>query len=117
VDTEYPTSRWNVYPFHFSDGEDWDPSRTSAAARKLMEQGVQMLGYGEVHVNDYGYDWTNLLPEFKKAFPLTEYSREGLTVVSSTDVKLPFVGVVIKDKKHIYPAVQEFLKKERWSKK
>ena len=48
IDTEYPTNRWNVYCWHFSDGEDFDEKRTIEELEKLMNRGVNMIGYGEV---------------------------------------------------------------------
>ncbi len=38
VVSEYPTERWNVYPFHFSDGEDWAVERTLQAVRALLDR-------------------------------------------------------------------------------
>lgn len=35
IDSEYPTVRWNVYPFHFSDGEDWDVEHTVGSLEQL----------------------------------------------------------------------------------
>ncbi len=48
IDTEYPTSKWNVYPFHFSDGEDWDVDRTVKSLEKMLDRGVANFGYGEI---------------------------------------------------------------------
>lgn len=46
----YPPSSWNIYVFHFSDGENW-----SADNEKLLEEihqcikyPVNMIGYGEI---------------------------------------------------------------------
>jgi len=53
VETEYNPSRWNIYPFHFSDGEDFEPIKTVTSAKKLLHLGVNMLGYGEIQADAY----------------------------------------------------------------
>ena len=47
IDTEYPTSRWNVYPFHFSDGEDWDAWKTARGAAEPSFTGTFPLSATE----------------------------------------------------------------------
>lgn len=118
IDTQYQSNRWNNYVFHFSDGEDNSPKKTADEIKKIIGQNVQMVGYGEVHV-DSGYDYSsaNLLPEFKiqfKDFGLTSYELQSGIKVTSCDKRFPFVGVVIAKREHVYPAIKEFLKKGRW---
>ena len=53
-----------------------------------------------------------------EAFTLTEQQVpvDGATMsVSSGLDALPFLGVVIEDRNQIWPALREFLKKDRWS--
>lgn len=113
VDSTYPAVRWNIYPFHFSDGEDFSPEATIASIRKLMQKGVRMLGYGEVHAED-GYDAPRLWPAFVQEFGLRSYNSGDLEVCSSVSADFPFLGVKISAKEHILLAIQEFLKKGRW---
>ena len=118
IDTQYQSNRWNNYVFHFSDGEDSDPKKTAEEIKKIIGQGVQMVGYGEVHV-DSGYDYSsaNLLPELKtqfQSFGLTSYELQSGIKVTSCDKRFPFVGVIIAKREHVYPAIKEFLKKGRW---
>jgi sporulation protein YhbH len=113
VENEYSPQRWNIYPFYFSDGEDLDAQRTVESARKLMGAGINMLGYGEIQVDYY------------TSHKLVDAFRKGLDLVRVRDVEgdfealrgrgpdTPFVGVVIKDKTHVYPALKEFLRKDR----
>lgn len=112
VDTQYPTNRWNVYAFHFSDGEDWEAERTVEEVKKLLARKVNMLGYGEIQTGSYIF--SNLMKAFKKQLSLEEKIIEGMTVVSSKSKETPFLGVVITDRAHIYLSLKEFLKKERW---
>ena len=118
VDSQYPTSAWNVYAFHFSDGEDWEAKDSMHEARKLFSQGIRMFGYGEIHVDESYRSYGNLFPAFKEAFPITDQQvpvDEETMSVSAGTVDFPFLGVVIEDKKHIWPALKAFLKQDRWS--
>jgi hypothetical protein len=113
VQTEYPSSKWNVYAFHFSDGEDFEPDRAVSSARRLMELGVNMMGYAEVQASPY--DFSNLMSTFAGELQLQRdvASHDGFLSVSSKDPSLPFAGVLLKRKEHVYPALREFLKKDR----
>ena len=60
----------------------------------------------------------NLLPSFKETFPLVDSNvtiDEVSLDVASGGEDLPFLGVVIQDRKQIWPALREFLKKDRWA--
>lgn len=50
IDERYPPSRYNIYPFHFSDGDNLtsDNDRCVKLVRELMEK-CNMFGYGEVN--------------------------------------------------------------------
>ncbi len=114
VETEYNPEKWNIYPFHFSDGEDFEPERTVASAKKLMERGVNMLGYGEIQADHYFSSY--LMKAFAEELHLQPQSfpdRCGCEVFLGGDASTPFVGVILKDKSHVYSAVKAFLKKER----
>lgn len=115
VETEYPVESWNNYVFHFSDGEDWDPDATAKVALRLIQRGIQMLGYGDVHSKGYSSS-SNLLPAFKAHFPVSEINTKDGFRFYSGEKNFPFLGAVIEDKKHIYLALLEFLKKGRWAK-
>ena len=118
IDSEYSTDVWNVYAFHFSDGEDWETKESMQEARKLFGRGIRMFGYGEIHTSDYR-TYGNLFPAFKEAFSLTEHqvpaADDSLVTVAAGTAEFPFLGVVIEDRKHIWPALKEFLREDRWS--
>ena len=118
IDTEYPTDRWNVYAFHFSDGEDWNANESMVEAKKFFEKGINMFGYGEIHVDEYYRPQSTLIPAFASNFPITEWvvPIEGGTMkMYSGKDDFPFLGMVIENKSGIWPALKEFLKKDRWS--
>jgi uncharacterized protein len=113
IETEYNPSRWNIYPFHFSDGEDFEPLQTIASAKALMKLGVNILGYGEIQVDPYSS--SRLMETFARELNLsrTFSSYGGLTMYTGMETSVPFIGVMLQDKSHVYPALKEFLRKER----
>lgn len=53
---EYPVNEWNIYPFHFSDGDNWSGEDTRFCVKLLKEYflpNVNMFGYGQVE-SKYG---------------------------------------------------------------
>lgn len=56
IDNEYPADQWNIYPFHFSDGDNWSMDDTLSCVRLLKEEmlpRVNMFAYGQVE-SPYG---------------------------------------------------------------
>ena len=56
IDDEYPSDRWNIYPFHFSDGDNWSVDDTHACVELLKNHvlpAVNQFGYGQVE-SPYG---------------------------------------------------------------
>jgi uncharacterized sporulation protein YeaH/YhbH (DUF444 family) len=113
VETEYNPTRWNVYPFHFSDGEDFDPMKTVASAKRLLEMGVSMLGYGEIQADPYSA--SRLMDTFESELRLEKRTPgpEEFQILVGKEQTTPFMGAVLKDKSHVYLTLREFLKKER----
>ncbi len=113
VETEYNPNRWNIYPFLFSDGEDFEPDKTVASARRLLQLGVNVLGYGEIQVDMYSS--SKLMDNFYRDMNLNRhYSGQGwFTVYLGSENSVPFIGAVLQDKSHVYYALKEFLRKER----
>ena len=56
IDDHYPPDEWNIYPFHFSDGDNWSMDDTLSCV-ELMKQKllprVNMFAYGQVE-SPYG---------------------------------------------------------------
>jgi hypothetical protein len=113
IETEYNPARWNLYPFHFSDGEDFEIMKTVASAKRLLQLGVNMLGYGEIQADPYSS--SRLMDAFAREFHLQKHRviTTDFEVFSGTDPATPFVGAILKDKSHVYLTLSEFLKKER----
>jgi sporulation protein YhbH len=110
VDREYPASRWNIYPFHFSDGEDWDPKRTVRTVRDLLERGISAFGYGEIQSE---YSSSVLLETFRKDLGMKPERFEDLRYYEGCDGEIPLLGVVIRSKADLYPALRVFLKPDQ----
>jgi len=113
VEAEYNPKRWNIYPFHFSDGEDFDPMKTVASAKRLMELGVNMLGYGEIQADPYSA--STLMSNFAEELDLEKQSigSNDYEILTGRGQAIPFMGAVLKDKSHVYLTLKEFLRKEK----
>ncbi|MDX2051450.1 MAG: DUF444 family protein [Polyangiaceae bacterium] len=56
IEQNYPFEEWNIYPFHFSDGDNWSMDDTLACIdllKKSLLSRVNMFGYGQVE-SPYG---------------------------------------------------------------
>ena len=109
IDSTYPTGSWNVYPFHFSDGEDWDAAETVRAAKGLLEKGVATLGYGEIQ-EEYGS--SVLMKAFREELGLADGKTERLSYFEGGWAGSPFIGVLLRAKEDLYPALRAILKPE-----
>ena len=106
IDTQYPTSKWNVYPFHFSDGEDWDVDRTVRSLEKMLDRGVANFGYGEIQTE---HSSSVLMEAYKEKIGLAGSTVEDLSYFRGTKGNSPVLGVIIRNKADIYPALRLFL--------
>ncbi|RYG17134.1 DUF444 family protein, partial [bacterium] len=95
IDDHYPADEWNIYPFHFSDGDNWSMDDTLLCAQVLREQllpKANMFAYGQVE-SPYGSG------QFIK--DLREHFGADERVVLSE----------IRDKDAIVQSIKEFLGK------
>ncbi len=56
IDQHYPPAEWNIYPFHFSDGDNWSMDDTLTCIELMKTQilpHVNMFAYGQVE-SPYG---------------------------------------------------------------
>ncbi len=95
----YPPRDWNVYPFHFSDGDNYysDNDEAVRLADELIAT-CNLFGYGEIGEEgalSYRRSSGALLSIFKDR--LKDQER--------------FVGVRIDEKEDVYPALKEFFGK------
>jgi hypothetical protein len=110
IDTEYPTNRWNVYPFHFSDGEDWDVNRALNSLAKMLGRGVANFGYGEIQTE---HSSSVLMEAYRQKIGLLAGTVENLSYYRGVLGRSPVLGVVIRDRSDIYPALRIFLAGKR----
>jgi hypothetical protein len=97
IETEYPPSEWNIYPFHFSDGDNWSVDDTVTCIDLLKNQilpKVNLFAYGQVE-SPYGSG------QFIK--DLREHVGESANVALSE----------IADKDAIYSSIKDFLGRGR----
>jgi sporulation protein YhbH len=95
IDDHYPPEEWNIYPFHFSDGDNWSMDDTLFCVQLLKEKilpRVNMFAYGQVE-SPYGSG------QFIK--DLREHFGKDERVVTSE----------IRDKDAIVGSIKEFLGK------
>jgi uncharacterized sporulation protein YeaH/YhbH (DUF444 family) len=95
IEDEYPADLWNIYPFHFSDGDNWSVDDTHTCVELLKNEVlpfVNLFSYGQVE-SPYGSG------QFIK--DLTEHFDEDDRVVTSE----------IKGKEAIMDSIKEFLGK------
>lgn len=91
IDSRYPTSSYNIYPFHFSDGDNLtsDNDRCTKLIAELLKR-CNMFGYGEVN----------------------QYNRGSTLMSSYRNFKLDkFLYYVIKEKGEVYSALKHFFHK------
>ena len=93
---DYPPSDWNIYPFHFSDGDNWSSDDTRECL-ELMEQHMipasNQFSYGQVESH---YGSGQFLRDLKKHF-------------SPDDSDSKLVCSEIKSKDEIVPSIKHFL--------
>jgi hypothetical protein len=85
IDSDYGSGEWNIYPFHFSDGDNWSSDDTRACMELLGRQilpRVNQFGYGQVE-SPYGSgqfikDLRRALPEEEKVVLAEIPNRDGV---------------------------------------
>lgn len=91
-----PENIWNVYCFHFSDGDNWgdDDSRCVKLVTEMLER-VNMFAYGEVAWENMGWVSDSTL---RRALERIEHPN--------------LLTAVLKGKEDVYPTLQAFLREE-----
>jgi sporulation protein YhbH len=94
IDEEYDPGEWNVYPFHFSDGDNWGDDDTECVnlLREQLLPKSNLFCYGQV--NSY-YGSGEFISDLKKAFEDEE----------------KLIATEIADKDGVYDAIKTFLGK------
>ena len=100
IEERYPPRDWNVYPFHFSDGDNYysDNDEAVQLADKLIAV-CNLFGYGEI--GEEGG---------------SAYRRSSGALLSIFDDRIKnkdrFIGVRIDEKEDVYPALKKFFGKQ-----
>lgn len=92
INRRYPPSKYNIYPFHFSDGDNLtsDNERCVKLIGDLLKVS-NIFGYGEVN----------------------QYNRSSTLMSAYKNIKLEqFLYHVIKDKAEVYEALKTFFRKK-----
>ncbi|MDQ7779982.1 MAG: DUF444 family protein [Planctomycetota bacterium] len=97
IRTDYDPYEWNIYPFHFSDGDNWGSEDTKHCMELLEKEllpASNVFCYGQVR-SAYGSG------QFKK--DLDEHFTDEERLITSE----------IRDREGIYDSIRDFLKKGR----
>jgi uncharacterized protein len=95
IDADYSPANWNIYPFHFSDGDNWSADDTRLCLEILKNQMLPLVNlfcYGQVE-SPYGSG--QFIKDLREGF-------EGEERLSLSE---------IADKEAIYGSIKEFLGK------
>jgi uncharacterized sporulation protein YeaH/YhbH (DUF444 family) len=95
IEEEYPPDEWNIYPFHFSDGDNWSVDDTVTCVELLRHKilpVVNLFSYGQVE-SPYGSG--QFIKDLQEHFP----DEENL------------VTSEIKGKEAIMDSIKDFLGK------
>ncbi len=104
IETDYPASEWNIYPFHFSDGDNWSVDDTVSCIEILNTQilpAVNLFCYGQVE-SPYGSG--QFVKDLQEHFGASSASEKG----PGAD---KLVTSEIKGKEAIMDSIKEFLGK------
>ena len=96
IDEDYPPSDWNIYPFHFSDGDNWSTDDTKVCLDLLdnvLIPASNQFSYGQVESH---YGSGQFIKDLQKHYPLDE-----------PDCKV--VCSEIKEKDAIIDSIKDFL--------
>ncbi len=93
IEAQFPPSEWNIYPFHFSDGDNWsgrDTERCVKLLNEVMLPNVNIFCYGQVRS---AYGSGQFKKDLDRAFP------DDPRIISSD----------IPDRDGILDSIREFL--------
>jgi uncharacterized protein len=95
IESDYPAAEWNIYPFHFSDGDNWSVDDTLSCVQLLKQKLLpvsNMFCYGQVE-SPYGSG------QFIK--DLREHLKQDDRIITSE----------IRDRDGIVGSIKDFLGK------
>lgn len=92
IDKRYAPSRYNIYPFHFTDGENFssDNEKCIRLIKEIMDLS-NMFGYGEIN-------YYQRLSSLMRAYQKIDHPK--------------FRHYILKKKEDVYPALKRFFRKQ-----
>jgi uncharacterized sporulation protein YeaH/YhbH (DUF444 family) len=101
IDQEHPLDAWNIYAFHFSDGDNWndDIERACQAVKQMLPK-LNMFGYGQVRSYGSG-QFIKVLRDYFAEAPEASYPDGTLRLITS----------LIPDRDAILDSIKDFLGK------
>jgi uncharacterized sporulation protein YeaH/YhbH (DUF444 family) len=68
IEKEFPDSEWNIYPFHFSDGDNWSQSDTRTCVQLLKDKLIPISNQFSYAQVDSQYGSGQFLKDLEEAF-------------------------------------------------
>ena len=101
IDQEHPLDAWNIYAFHFSDGDNWndDIERACQAVKQMLPK-LNMFGYGQVRSYGSG-QFIKVLRDYFAEVPDASYPDGTPRLITS----------LIPDRDAILDSIKDFLGK------
>lgn len=101
IDQDHPLDAWNIYAFHFSDGDNWndDIERACQAVKQMLPK-LNMFGYGQVRSYGSG-QFINVLRDYFAEAPEASYPDGTPRLITS----------LIADRDAILDSIKDFLGK------
>jgi len=103
IQLNHPKDRWNIYLFHFSDGDNlpYDNAVCKTVVQDLLVQ-CNMVGYGEIQYQDEAsfYGWNSRVETTRSTL---HYALSGLNHPR-------LLSVTITHKEELYQVLQTFLR-------
>ena len=96
IKADYPSSEWNIYPFHFSDGDNWSSDDTRKCIDLLRDELIPIsnqFSYGQVESN---YGSGQFIKDLRANFAID-------------DPECTLVCSEIKDRDAITDSIKDFL--------
>ena len=101
IEQEHPLDAWNIYAFHFSDGDNWndDIERACQAVKQMLPK-LNMFGYGQVRSYGSG-QFIKVLQDYFAEAPEASYPDGTPRLITS----------LIADRDAILDSIKDFLGK------
>jgi uncharacterized protein len=69
LEADFPEADWNIYPFHFSDGDNWSQSDTKLCVEMLRDKIIPMSNQFSYAQVDSQYGSGQFIKDLEAAFP------------------------------------------------